>query len=113
MNSLPVLNANDNDKTEESLDSSLLEKLEVREPSFYKVILFNDDFTPMEFVIHVLKRIYNKSPEEAQKIMLDVHQSGQGVAGVFSFGIAETKVFFTNNLSKQNKYPLKCSMEKD
>jgi ATP-dependent Clp protease adaptor protein ClpS len=54
-----------------------------------------------------------KKPEEAQKIMLDVHKTGQGVAGVFSFEVAETKVFLTNNLAKQNKYPLKCTMEKD
>ncbi len=104
---------NSNDPTEETPDSDLLDKVEVREPFFYKVILFNDDFTPMDFVTHVLQRIYNKSSEEAQRIMLDVHQSGQAVAGVFSFEIAETKVFLTNNLSKQNKYPLKCSMEQD
>ncbi len=105
--------SNSNDKTEENPDSGLLEKVELREPSFYKVILFNDDFTPMDFVIHILEKIYNKHPQEAEKIMLDVHRSGRGVAGVFSFEVAETKMFLTNNLSKQNKYPLKCSMEKD
>ena len=111
MDSFIILNSGD--KAQENSSSGLLEKMELQEPSFYKVVLFNDDFTPMDFVVHVLKKIYNKSPEEAEKIMLDVHQSGQGVAGVFSFEIAETKVFLTNNLSKQNKYPLKCSMEKD
>ena len=100
------------DQTKEGSELGLLEKVEIQEPSFYKVLLFNDDFTPMDFVTHILKKLYNKSHEEAQKIMLEVHQSGQGVAGVFHFEVAETKVFLTNNLSKQNKYPLKCSMEK-
>ena len=94
-------------------DSGLLEKPEVKEPSMYKVILLNDDFTPMDFVTHVLQKFFKKTPEEAQKIMLDVHQAGQGIAGVYSYEIAETKVFLTNNLAKQNKYPLKCTMEKE
>ena len=99
--------------TDEGLDTGVIEKVEVQEPSFYKVILLNDDFTPMDFVTHVLQKFFNKSPEEAQKVMLDVHKKGQGIAGVFSFEVAETKVFLTNNLSKQNKYPLKCTMEKE
>lgn len=104
----------DQDKqTDESIDSGLLEKPEIKEPSFYKVILLNDDFTPMDFVTHVLQKFFHKSPEEAQKVMLDVHKSGQGIAGVYSFEVAETKVFLTNNLAKQNKYPLKCIMEKE
>jgi ATP-dependent Clp protease adaptor protein ClpS len=98
---------------EESLDTGVIEKSEVKEPSFYKVILLNDDFTPMDFVTHVLQKFFNKTSEEAQKVMLDVHKSGQGLAGIFSFEVAETKVFLTNNLSKQNKYPLKCLMEKE
>lgn len=102
----------DNDR-DENLDTGVIDKVEVQEPSFYKVLILNDDFTPMDFVTHVLQKFFNKSPEEAQKIMLDVHKSGQGVAGIYSFEVAETKVFLTNNLSKQNKYPLKCTMEKD
>ena len=100
-------------QNQENPNPELLEKLELCEPSYYKVILFNDDFTPMDFVTHILEKIYNKSPKEAEKIMLEVHNSGQAVAGVFSFEVAETKVFLTNKLSKQNKVPLKCSMEKD
>lgn len=103
----------DEKELDENLDTGLLEKPEIKEPSFYKVILLNDDFTPMDFVTHVLQKFYNKSPEEAQKVMLDVHKKGQGIAGIFSFEVAETKVFLTNNLSKQNKYPLKCTMEKE
>lgn len=97
----------------ENLDTGIIDKAKIQEPSFYKVILLNDDFTPMDFVTHVLQKFFNKSPEEAKKVMLDVHEKGQGVAGVFSFEVAETKVFLTNNLAKQNKYPLKCTMEKD
>jgi ATP-dependent Clp protease adaptor protein ClpS len=104
----------DQDKSpDESIDSGLLEKPEVKEPSFYKVILLNDDFTPMDFVTHVLQKFFNKDPNQAKKIMLDVHKSGRGIAGVYSFEIAETKVFLTSNLAKQNKYPLKCIMEKE
>jgi ATP-dependent Clp protease adaptor protein ClpS len=103
----------DDKELDENRDTGVIDKVEVQEPSFYKVILLNDDFTPMDFVTHVLQKFFNKKPEEAQKIMLDVHKTGQGVAGVFSFEVAETKVFLTNNLAKQNKYPLKCTMEKD
>ena len=109
----PLANQNHEDNPDENLDSGLLEKPEIKKPSFYKVILLNDDFTPMDFVTHVLQKFFNKKPEEAKKVMLDVHQRGQGVAGVYSYEIAETKVFLTNNLSKQNKYPLKCTMEKE
>ena len=104
---------NDDDNGQYNLDTGIIEKVEVQEPSFYKVILLNDDFTPMDFVTHVLQKFYNKNPEDAKKIMLDVHQQGQGIAGVFTYEVAETKVFLTNNLAKQNKYPLKCTMEKE
>ncbi|MEM7646246.1 MAG: ATP-dependent Clp protease adapter ClpS [Pseudomonadota bacterium] len=103
----------DNPEQDSNLDSGLLEKPEVKEPSMYKVILLNDDFTPMDFVTHVLQKFFAKNPEEARQVMLDVHRSGQGIAGIFTYEIAETKVFLTNNLSKQNKYPLKCTMEKE
>ena len=108
-----VVVSNEDKDLDENLATGVIEKAEVQEPSFYKVILLNDDFTPMDFVTHVLQKFFNKTPEEAKKIMLDVHKSGVGVAGVFSFEVAETKVFLTNNLSKQNKYPLKCTMEKE
>lgn len=108
-----IINSENDEENQENLDTGILEKSEVKEPSFYKVILMNDDFTPMDFVTHVLQKFFHKNPEEAQRVMLDVHKIGQGVAGVFSFEVAETKVFLTNNLSKQNKYPLKCTMEKE
>ena len=105
--------SNEDSELDEGLDTGVIEKAEVQEPSFYKVVILNDDFTPMDFVTHVLQKFFNKSPDEAKKVMLDVHKDGVGVAGVFSFEVAETKVFLTNNLSKQNKYPLKCTMEKE
>jgi len=85
----------------------------LKEPSFFKVILLNDDFTPMDFVVLVLTKFFAKSTEEATKIMLQVHHQGSGVAGVFSHEIAETKVYLVNDFSRKNKHPLKCVMEKD
>jgi ATP-dependent Clp protease adaptor protein ClpS len=87
-------------------------KPETRTPPFYKVILLNDDYTPMDFVIHILKKFFSKSDTEANQIMLMVHQQGAGVAGIFTFEIAETKVFLVNEYSRRHQYPLKCIMEK-
>jgi ATP-dependent Clp protease adaptor protein ClpS len=81
-------------------------------PSLYKVLLLNDDFTPMEFVIQVLKKFFSKSEPEAQKIMLQVHQEGAAVAGIYTFEVAETKLYLVNEFSRRNKHPLKCIMEK-
>lgn len=113
MEKYKIIVSDGDQSTEDQHDSGVLEKVELKEPSFYKVVLLNDDFTPMDFVTHILQKFYNKTPEEAHKIMLDVHKAGQGIAGVFSYEVAETKVFLTNNLAKQNKYPLKCTMEKE
>lgn len=87
-------------------------KSETKSPSMYRVLLVNDDYTPMDFVIHVLQKFFNKDTTEATKIMLQVHQQGAGVCGVFSFEIAETKVYQVNQYSRQNRHPLKCTMEK-
>ena len=81
-------------------------------PSMYRVLLLNDDFTPMDFVIHVLQKFFAKNMSEATTIMLQVHQQGAGVAGVFTFEIAETKVYQVNQAAKQNQHPLKCTLEK-
>lgn len=80
-------------------------------PRRFKVILLNDDFTPMNFVTLVLQRYFNKTVEDAEKIMLDVHQQGAGVAGIYTKEIAEMKVHQVNSVSKQNEYPLKTIME--
>ena len=83
-----------------------------KKPSMFRVLILNDDYTPMEFVIYLLKSFFNKSNEEATKIMLHVHQNGIGVCGVFSYEIAETKVIQVLDTSRKNNHPLQCTMEK-
>lgn len=87
-------------------------KPHMRTPSLYRVLLMNDDFTPMDFVIHVLQKFFSKAVDEATRIMLEVHHKGAGTCGVFSHEIAETKVHIVNSYAKQNRFPLKCTMEK-
>jgi ATP-dependent Clp protease adaptor protein ClpS len=84
-----------------------------KKPSLYKVLLLNDDYTPMEFVVHVLEVIFNKSREEAVEIMLHVHRHGVGVCGVFTFEVAETKVAEVIEAARRNEHPLQCTMEKE
>jgi ATP-dependent Clp protease adaptor protein ClpS len=84
-----------------------------KRPSLYKVLLLNDDYTPMEFVIYVLERFFNKQREEATRIMLHVHQKGVGVCGVYTYEVAETKVTQVMNFSRQHQHPLQCTMEKE
>lgn len=84
-----------------------------KKPSLYKVLLLNDDYTPMEFVVHVLERFFNKNREEATQIMLHVHQRGVGVCGVYTFEIAETKVAQTIDFARKHQHPLQCTMEKE
>ena len=109
----PARLSDHNEEADPASDSGVLEKPLVQEPSFYKVILLNDDFTPMDFVTHILQKFYHKSAQEAEEIMGAVHKKGRGIAGIYPFEVAETKVFMTNNYAKQNKYPLKCNMEKE
>ncbi len=87
-------------------------KQKLKKPSDYKVILLNDDFTPMDFVVHILQRFFKKDNSEANRIMLEVHHKGAGVAGIFSHEIAETKMTQVNQYARQNEHPLKCIMEK-
>ncbi len=84
-----------------------------KKPSMYKVILLNDDYTPMDFVIHVLERIFNKPYEEATQIMLHVHRRGVGVCGVYTFEVAETKVNQVVEFARRHQHPLQCTLEKD
>ncbi len=88
-------------------------KTRTKTPPLYRVILVNDDYTPMEFVIHVLQKFFLKDLSEATKIMLSVHQKGYGICGTFTFEIAETKTYQVNQYSRENRHPLKCVMEKD
>jgi ATP-dependent Clp protease adaptor protein ClpS len=82
-------------------------------PSLYKVLLLNDDFTPMDFVMNILKKFFSKSEGEAQRVMMQVHREGAAIAGIFTHEVAETKVYLVNEFSRRHKYPLKCIMEKD
>lgn len=84
-----------------------------RKPNLYKVLLLNDDYTPMEFVILILEKFFNKRHDEASRIMLHVHQRGVGVCGVYTFEVAETKVTQVMDYSRQHDHPLQCTMEKE
>ena len=84
-----------------------------RKPTMYKVLMLNDDYTPMEFVVHVLERFFQKNRDEATRIMLHVHRRGVGVCGVFTYEVAETKVTQVMDLARQNQHPLQCTIEKD
>lgn len=90
----------------------VLEKPQTKEPSFYKVLLLNDDYTPMDFVTHVLQKFFAKTKDEAEIIMLQVHKEGRGLAGVYNFETAETKMHLVNTYSDQQRHPLHCTMEK-
>lgn len=84
-----------------------------KRPSMYKVLLLNDDYTPMEFVIHVLTQFFGKGQDDATRIMLQVHQKGVGVCGVFSYDVAETKATQVVDLARKNQHPLQCTIEKE
>lgn len=84
---------------------------DVHEPRRYKVLLHNDDYTTMEFVVHVLVDVFHKTENEATQIMLNVHNNGVGVCGEYTAEVAELKVSLVHRLAKENGYPLKCSME--
>lgn len=84
-----------------------------KKPSMYKVLLLNDDYTPMEFVVHVLERFFSKNRQEATDVMLHVHRRGVGLCGVFTYEIAETKVAQVMDFARANEQPLQCTMEKE
>ena len=88
-------------------------RTKTKKPSMYKVIMLNDDFTPMEFVVHVLQKFFGRSSGEATKIMLNVHQRGVGVCGVYSFEIAESKAKKTIDYARKNDHPLQLQLEKE
>ena len=88
-------------------------KTKTQKPSLYRVLILNDDYTPMEFVVHILERFFNKNREEATQIMLHIHQRGVGVCGVYTFEVAETKVAQTIDFARKHQHPLQCTMEKE
>lgn len=111
----PELNSNSGSDSNQRTGFDLGQELDLldklAQPKMYKVLLLNDDFTPMDFVVHILQRFFNKNETEASRIMLEVHQKGAGLAGVFSREIAEMKVMQTNQYARMNQHPLKTTME--
>lgn len=95
------------------LDLDIDSSISTEKPKLYKVLMHNDDYTPMDFVIFVLSKFFNKPEPDAHKIMLDVHNKGVGLAGIYSFEIAESKVMQVNQFSKNNQHPLKTSFEEE
>ncbi len=88
-------------------------RIKTKKPAMYKVLLLNDDYTPMEFVVHILEQFFEKASEEAVQIMLHVHQKGVGICGVFTYEVAETKVSYVMDFARQHQHPLQCTIEKD
>jgi ATP-dependent Clp protease adaptor protein ClpS len=91
----------------------ILDRTQTKEPVNYLVILLNDDYTPMDFVTHILQKFFHKSREEAETVMMQVHQQGRGIAGIYNYETAETKVHLVNTYSDQQKHALQCIMEKE
>ncbi|MCB1175035.1 MAG: ATP-dependent Clp protease adapter ClpS [Leptospiraceae bacterium] len=93
-------------------DSLLLaEKVKPKKPAMYAVIMLNDDFTPMEFVVYVLQKVFRHNMEEATRLMLQVHHEGQSVVGIYSYDIAQTKIEKVHALAREEEHPLQCTLE--
>ena len=104
---------NDNKNNSDHEKGLLLDtKSKIKKPSMYNVLLLNDDYTPMEFVIIVLENIFNKKQEDATQIMLHVHKKGVGICGTFTYEVAETKCKAVMDMAKKDEHPLQCTMEK-
>ena len=108
-----IIMQNEGDKSNDPQKGVLLDtKPKTKKPSMYNVLLLNDDYTPMEFVIIVLESVFNKKQEDATQIMLLVHKNGVGVCGTFTYEVAETKCKAVMDMAKKNEHPLQCTMEK-
>ena len=106
-------NGNHDEERREEYGLAVKTRPEHKKPAMYKVLLLNDDYTPMEFVVHVLETIFQKNRQEATDIMLHVHRRGAGVCGIFTFEVAETKVAQVMDFARANEQPLQCTMEKE
>ena len=106
---------NDENKIDKELENQgstqTAERASTKTPSLYSVVLLNDDFTPREFVVHILKKFFSKNDTEATSLMMQVHTKGSGIAGVFTFEIAEMKTHQVNSYARSNQYPLKAVMQ--
>ena len=108
-----VLENSGNKQNPDNQGSLLLDtKIETEKPSMYNVLLLNDDYTPMEFVVYILENVFNKKAEEATQIMLHVHKNGIGICGTFTFEVAESKCKSVIEMAKKNEHPLQCTVEK-
>lgn len=101
------------EKDDSQTDVVAKPKPKTKKPSMYRVLLLNDDYTPMEFVVYVLERFFNKEREESTHIMLHVHHHGVGVCGVYTYEVAETKVAQVLDAARRNQHPLQCTMERE
>ena len=109
----PARRDNEGGNDEGRTGALTLTRARTKKPSMYKVLMLNDDYTPMEFVVDVVQHIFQKTREEATKIMLHVHQKGVGVCGVYTYEVAETKVTQTVDYARKNQHPLQCTLEKE
>lgn len=100
-------------ESDAGVGAGLLTRTRTQKPSMYKVLLLNDDFTPMDFVVHILERFFGKNRQEAMEIMLHVHRRGVGVCGVYTFEVAESKVHQVMECARANEHPLQCTLEKE
>ena len=94
-------------------DSAIIDDIDTREPPMYRVLIHNDDYTSMDFVVAILMQIFGKTEVVAEEIMLNVHTNEVGVAGLYTHEIAETKVAIVHQLAEQSEFPLRCSLEKE
>ena len=110
-----VMSERDSDRDGGDLDVGVVTKTtaKTKKPPMYKVLMLNDDYTPMEFVVYILERFFHKNSEQASQIMLHIHRKGVGICGVFTYEVAETKVNQVVDFARQNEHPLQCTMEKD
>ena len=111
----PISMADDADRDDDgdaSTGVATLTRAKTKKPTPYRVLMLNDDYTPMEFVVLVLQRFFKMDMEQATQVMLHVHQRGVGVCGVFTYEVAETKVAQVIDFARQNQHPLQCTLEK-
>ena len=106
-----VLVTDHQDRTDGAVKERVTPKTKQKEPTLYKVVLLNDDYTTMDFVIHVLEEVFQKSPAEAFRIMMQVHVNGNGIAGVYPWEVAETKVEALTSMARHAEYPLRATIE--
>ena len=111
----PIHAGPDDDSDDNGIGTGVITqpKTRTKKPAMYKVLMLNDDYTPMEFVVHTLQRFFRMTVEEATRVMLHVHQKGVGICGVFTYEVAETKVNQVIDFARKHQHPLQCTLEKE